>query len=299
MNPTKTIARYLTLACTAGHALAVITFEDLSFTAGDYENGAHLPGGELITNDPWGDGSVPSQGVKNSSFTSGAGTVGTFANSHTNVYGDANGGGGVIYDFWSGWAYSRTTDGTTSGYGNQYSAVAGGGAGGSANYAVAYNAVTIDFSADVDFSGGGLFVTNTTYTHHSMRDGDLFAKKFGGSGGTDPDWFLLTIEGFNGGLTTGTVNFYLADYRFANDAQDYLVDDWTFVDLSSLGAVDQLAFALSSSDNGSYGMNTPGYFALDNIDIGLLPEPAASSLALAGLLGTTILRRRRRPLPRA
>ncbi|MDY6839745.1 MAG: DUF4465 domain-containing protein [Thermodesulfobacteriota bacterium] len=41
---------------------------------------------------------------------------------------------------WDGWAYSNMTDTTTAGWTNQYSAITGGGAGGSANYGVAYDA---------------------------------------------------------------------------------------------------------------------------------------------------------------
>ena len=78
-----------------------IGFEDLTFTSGNYENGANLPGAETVTNDPWGDGSVPSQGVKDSSFSSDSAT---FSNSHTNVYLAADAGGGVSYDYWDGGA---------------------------------------------------------------------------------------------------------------------------------------------------------------------------------------------------
>jgi len=62
------------------------------------------------------------------------------------------------------------------------------------------------------------------------------------------------------------VEFYLADFQFTDNAFDYILDGWTWVDLSSLGsAVKTLEFALSSSDTGMWGMNTPAYFALDNL----------------------------------
>ena len=41
------------------------------------------------------------------------------------------------YDSWYGWSISNTTDTTTPGYENEYSAITGGGADGSATYAVA------------------------------------------------------------------------------------------------------------------------------------------------------------------
>ena len=114
-----------------------------------------------------------------------------------------------------------------------------------------------------------------------MLNGDGFAKKFGGASGDDEDWFLLTIEGFDSSnVSIGTVEFYLADYRFADNGQDYIVDEWTKVDLSGLGAVKKLEFSLTSSDN-SYGyMNTPAYFAADSFVT--TPEPTMCLLVGIG-----------------
>jgi hypothetical protein len=99
-----------------------------------------------------------------------------------------------------------------------------------------------------------------------MKNGDQFAKKFGGASGNDADYFLLTVKGFNNGVAkSDTVNFYLADFRFSDNNQDYILDTWAWVNLQSLGDVDSLTFRLSSTDNDPlYGMNTPSFFALDN-----------------------------------
>jgi hypothetical protein len=127
-----------------------------------------------------------------------------------------------------------------------------------------------------------------------MRDGDQFAKKFGGDSGNEKDFFKLEIQGFRGTAATGSVDFFLADYRFDNNSQDYLVDQWTRVNLSSLGPVDSLQFALSSSDVGQFGMNTPAYFAMDRIEFSAVPEP--SSIALLGSAGAAawLLKRSKR-----
>jgi hypothetical protein len=176
------------------------------------------------------------------------------------------------YGAWSGWSYSNMANDSTPGFMNQYSAIAASGfdpdASGGSNYALTYAAwggSSLHFTTQSSHEVKGLYVTNSTYTALAMRDGDDYAKKFGGESGDDPDWFLLKIAGMKDGAETGTVDFYLADYRFADNADDYIVTDWAWVALSSLGRVDSLVFTLSSSDMGTWGMNTPAYFCIDNL----------------------------------
>ena len=202
---------------------------------------------------------------------------------------------------WDGFAYSNETDTTTAGYTSQFSAYTGSGAEGSANYAVSWCAIdwgsptydiipnTASLMSESVVSGG--YFTNTTYTVGSMLNGDMFAKKFGGTSGDDADWLKMTIWGVDstGGYTTANpVEFYLADYRFADNSQDYIVDEWTWVDLSGLGEVIGLEFCLDSTDVGAYGMNTPAYFAMDSLTI--VPEPI--TIALLGLGGFFIRKRK-------
>ncbi|MDP2337269.1 MAG: DUF4465 domain-containing protein, partial [Bacteroidota bacterium] len=62
----------------------------------------------------------------------------------------------------------------------------------------------------------GFYVTNSTYAYLSMKNGDPFAKKFGGPSGNDNDWLILTIEGFDSGnKLTGKVETFLADFAFS------------------------------------------------------------------------------------
>ncbi|MBK9590470.1 MAG: DUF4465 domain-containing protein [Crocinitomicaceae bacterium] len=62
----------------------------------------------------------------------------------------------------------------------------------------------------------------------------------------------------------------MADFRFPLDADDYIIDEWTFVDLTSLGAVKGLEFVLTSTDTtGGFGMNNPAYFAAENFEVSL------------------------------
>jgi len=198
--------------------------------------------------------------------------------------------------YWEGWTYSNTTNTTTPGFANQYSAYTGGGFN-SANYGVTYafnpSVTTINFAGPVLVSEG--YFTNTTYAALSMLNGDGFAKKFGGASGNDPDFFKLRIIGLDAANTqTGFVDFYLADFRSASSSGDYIINQWTPVNLASLGAVSKLSFVLSSSDSGQFGMNTPAYFALDNLNVTAVPEPETYALMIFGLGVVAAMARRRR-----
>ena len=171
--------------------------------------------------------------------------------------------------FWaSGWAISTMRDDTTSGFGNLYGAITGGGKT-STTYAVGQQNAIIRLEGNsVGKVIDGLYITNTTFAHNSMRDGDMFAKKFGGVDSTDADFFKLEIRKFsNGTLDTNTIEFYLADFRADEDSLDYIINDWQWIDLSNLGNVDSLQFTMSSSDIGDNGINTPLFFCIDDLQI--------------------------------
>lgn len=176
------------------------------------------------------------------------------------------------FSSWSGWALSTMRDMDTPGFSNQYSAITGAGNNGSPTYAVSYDGFgnnNLILAEDLHGSVvAGMYVTNSTYAYLSMRDGDSFAKRFGGVTGQDPDFFKLTISGFyNGEVGEESIDVYLADYRFVDNNLDFIINDWIWVDLTSLGPVDSLAFVLSSSDNGIFGMNTPAYFCVDDVAV--------------------------------
>lgn len=231
----------------------IATFDDLSLGAESYWNGSDGLGG----------------------FVSGSAT---FNNNYN-----------PTYMSWDGFAYSNITDTSSSGWTAQYNAITGGGEGGSANYGIGFDPTASGFGTELptmtlNTAGiiDGLYVTNNNYAYYSMLNGDAYSKNFGGDSSDDPDWFLLTITGKDAsGAVVDSVGFYLADYRFADNSQDYIVNTWEYVDLTELGIVKSLEFSLSSSDVGGYGMNTPAYFAMDTV----VPEPGTLVLlALGGLL---------------
>ena len=103
----------------------------------------------------------------------------------------------------------------------------------------------------------GMYVCNSVYAVDAIVNGDNMSDDGGKPFGED-DWFLLTVYGsLDGKSVNTTVEFYLAK------GQNY-VADWTYVDLSKLGKVDQVTFELTSSKKNNYGMTTPNYFCIDN-----------------------------------
>ncbi len=180
--------------------------------------------------------------------------------------------------YWAGdWLYSNSQDDTTSDYTNLHSCIDGMGANNSANYVIGGNKSFMKINTSSNDSLVGFYITNTTYAHNSMRDGDSFAKVFGdtlnATGENDStngeDFFKLTIYSIENGMEQDSVSFMLADFTSEEDSNDYIVDEWKFVDLSSFGIVDSIMFSLSSSDVNDNGiMNTPAYFALDDVKIG-------------------------------
>lgn len=146
-------------------------------------------------------------------------------------------------------------------YSDQYHSACGGAYEGD-NFVVAYqDAWSENASLSINCPASllpipGTYVCNNAYAVNSILNGDAVAKKF-----EDGDWFLLTFEGYLADVKTGSVEFYLADYR---NGKKELVTEWTYCDLTALGIVDEVRCTLTSSDNSAAGMNTPAYFCLDN-----------------------------------
>lgn len=175
-----------------------------------------------------------------------------------NSYDSASYGGFTMY-FWSGFACSAKKDTQTGGYFNQYSVMAGSGALGSKQFALAYDSASVicPANANGNLKISSVMITNSTYAYLDMLNGSDYSKKFASG-----DWFKVIITGYLNNVKQSTVEYYLADFR---DGKTVLSKTWDKIDLSSLGSVDRLSFTFDSSDKTGGWMNTPAYACIDNI----------------------------------
>lgn len=209
---------------------------------------------------------------------------------------------------WNGFAISNITNNTTGGWGNQYASFTGGGHN-SESYAVHYPSGEINLFAPGKIDS--FFVTNTAYTAISMRDGDDFSKQFGSIYGADgiedgtngEDFLRLWVICEGIGMIKDSIEFYLADYRFADDLEDYIVDEWVKIDLTTLPIETvKVSFRFESSDVGIFGINTPTYFAIDDVsyqyywglnensmEISVFPNPVVDQLTIKGETGVVTI----------
>lgn len=121
-----------------------------------------------------------------------------------------------------------------------------------------------DSRAKFEFADGtarkvrGLWVTPTSYFLHSTTLGDGY-----NSAATESTYVYVTFEGFDAeGNSTGTVK-----RRLQNGTTP--LAKWAYVDLTPLGKVVSLKVSFDASEDqyGSYGLNTPGYVAIDDIEV--------------------------------
>ena len=188
------------------------------------------------------------------------------------------------WNSWSGFALAASVDTTYTGnfQTQQYNNVVGGGQeqeGKSKQYVVAYcpgdnpqwgsynPVVTVMPGSDRKVQLEGVYLTNTAWVKSFATRGD---KNFGRPAFEEGSFFIVTITADNG----KKVEVPLIDYR---NKKREVVNDWKWVDLSSLGEVKTLKFSILSSD--SYA---PSYFAMDNLHIkqDASTKPAKEQIAL-------------------
>lgn len=115
------------------------------------------------------------------------------------------------------------------------------------------------FNDDRLYTPKSVYVNLNTYAYYSVVDGDAYCKPF-----HNGDLFTLTIHGIAEDNSEKTVTVELAK---CDNGDLTTTRGWKKVDLTSLGEVNELYFTMESTDAGTYGMNTPGYFCLDKLDV--------------------------------
>ncbi|MEY2924992.1 MAG: hypothetical protein RLZZ337_1540 [Bacteroidota bacterium] len=212
------------------------------------------------------------------------------------------------WDSWGGWAASKMNDDTTRGFTNQYSTIAATTSPFFVNSSVR-NEIRGPYFEEYDFNllsktrapapwPINLYITNSTYAYWDMLEGSGFSKKFGGATGQDPDYLRVLVkytDDENDIVWTDTV--YLADYRFENSADDYVLKEWIQIkegEWTNIRPFHKIQFEMQSSDNGQWGMNTPAYFCLqysfnyasvndlDAVDFNLYPNPTIGEVYING-----------------
>lgn len=177
------------------------------------------------------------------------------------------------WNFWSGgFAYSNMRDTVTQGFTNMFSARPGIGAEATSNYIVTYGDGYYLINGDKILDR--FFISNNTFAYFSMLNGDDFAKKFGGNDGNDPDYFRVSFTYYRQGIVTAEQTIYLADFRFEDNSQDYILNDWLEVQTNLSDPADSVTYFFESSDVGNFGINTPTYFCMDQLYFNL---PVATS----------------------
>jgi hypothetical protein len=163
--------------------------------------------------------------------------------------------------YWGGFAISSRTETTydpLTQTPDQYNCVAGKAHSGK-NFLVAqlsYNGEKIVVNGGQPAWVEGLWFTNSAYAVNSILNGDNYSgPKF-----DETDWFKCTVVGKDQFGSTTKV-----DIDLAKDG-DY-VKDWRYCDLSKLGKVTELSFEFSGSRTGDWGLNTPAYICIDDIQI--------------------------------
>lgn len=251
------------VAGAGGAAAVVVDFEGLTVPLSGHFNGdpGTLSPGQSVST-PWTAGGV----------------------AFSNTFG-IDSYGGFDYPYWYGFAYSNVVDTTDPSYTNQYASYPGGGYQ-SSTYAVPHtedNAYRPTVTLPVPTTVSGFRIANTTYSALTMKNGD----QYGFSAPLPPGgWFATTAIGRLGATTTGSATWYLADLRGASPAG--ILGTWDWFDLSSLGTVDRIEFEFSGSDMGPFGLNTPRYFAMDDLTVATVPEPMVSVLAAAAAIAAVV-----------
>ncbi len=207
--------------------------------------------------------------------------TGKFTSSYLTLYNEYDN------DFYTGFAYTNGTDTLTNTYTNLSSCV-GHGAGNSANYVTAYigsdwmgdySPIPVGIKIDTEYSGdftnrGAYFCMPVLLSKYVIGTDNHYA--------SNQFYFKLQVRAYANDNLIGNREIMMADFTEGNS---YMMDDWTYVDLSWLENADSLNFiAISNDTAGGYGINAPLFFCMDNF--GADAQVFYTIIATAGENGT-------------
>lgn len=124
---------------------------------------------------------------------------------------------------------------------------------------------TLNFGYNEEFMIGKLEVCNTSYTYGSIVNGNSMSAPLTSNKG----WLKVLAYGYDadGIMTNGgkPVVYVICDY--SKSPQQAIEDDWEEWNLSDLGMVNKVVFNFEGSNTDEWGLLTPAYLAIDNVEI--------------------------------
>lgn len=146
----------------------------------------------------------------------------------------------------------------------------GGGHNGSDNFAMHYgyfdgsdyNQTTEDALPAIYFKDeqarviDHVWVALSTYEYYCLYEGNGLTAPLG-----EGDYVIIEAIGHKEDGTIQKISFRVADWESG------VIDDWTKLDLSSLGKVNKVYFNIVGSNDNGYGFSQPAYFAYDDVAV--------------------------------
>jgi len=204
--------------------------------------------------------------------------------------------GGASYGgvYWDGFTVCRSADNAkypdSQMLAHQWDVMPGGGIGdvaddgsvtvnGNTPYVLAYWSAwygaacnKVKFTDGKSYKPVGMYVTNTCYAYYTVQGGTSSANAFTKEG----DSFKLVAYGVkNNSEQVTSCEIELAGYH---NGEFSGLTEWTWWDLSALGECDEIYFEMTSTDVGTWGINTPTYFAMDRLTVEAVSTTAISEL---------------------
>lgn len=182
--------------------------------------------------------------------------TGTFASGDFTFDQEVSDYGGVFY--YSGNVVTSKKDNVYHQDWQNYMSAKGGAFSGN-NFVVWYSSFTSKDRVHLKEAAivPGFYVCNTPWVIDAVKNGDGMSDDGSLPFGAN-DYLNLTINGYlDGKAVNEQVTFKLVDGTNA-------VTEWTYVDLSPLGKVDEISFTMTGTKKNVSGITTPTYFAMDN-----------------------------------